>query len=107
MIGSCLTPEFSSLTTLALTPVQHFRDTRFGKSVCLFLVVLFAATSCAKDEVASPAFPAAKEYSSEQLFRGIFFAQGEVATKISTLQPQVQVLAKQEAGNAELKKTHA
>ncbi len=87
--------------------MHNFRNTRFCKAICLFLVVLITTTSCAKEELVSPTVIVAKDYSSEQLFKGIYLMQGEVASKISFFQPYLQAVAKAEANNPAVKKARA
>jgi SdpC family antimicrobial peptide len=84
--------------------VHFFRKAAFARGMSLLLATSFATVSCAKKEAVNPTVATQVQsdlhgYSGEQLFKGIFLLDGEVAAKLPSLQGPRLLIEKENSRN--------
>lgn len=92
--------------------VHFFRKAAFARGMSLLLATSFATVSCTKKEVVNPTVATQVQadlhgYSGEQLFKGIFLLDGEVAAKLPSVQGPRLLIAKENSRNPEYIKFRA
>jgi len=71
--------------------------------IILPMVCVFIFFSCFNDDQTAIV---KKEYSGEELFRGLFFLEGEVAQRLESLKPNLDEMATAVKANAEIQKSY-
>lgn len=80
--------------------VNFFRNASFARGLSFILATSLVTSSCAKKEIIELA-PQSKmnSYSGEQLFKGIFLLDGEVAAKLPAMQGLRMIIEKENSRN--------